>query len=88
VTARPGAFDLPHRAYIEALAEAPEGSPAWHAIVAGYAGLQLFECWLDGGMGEAPPSMLEIQRIWRYVEAVPDHSLKRLMQLSYPSDLS
>jgi tetratricopeptide (TPR) repeat protein len=77
VTARPGAFDLPHRAYIEALAEAPEGSPAWHAIVAGYAALQLFECWLDGGLGETPPSMLEVQRIWRYVEAVPDSRVER-----------
>lgn len=77
MTARPGAFDLPHRAYIEALAEAPEGSPAWHAIVAGYAALQLFEAWLDGGMGETPPSMLEVQRIWRYVEAVPDSRVER-----------
>jgi len=77
VTARPGAFDLPHRAYIEALAEAPEGSPAWHAIVAGYAGLQLFECWLEGGLGATPPSMLEIQRIWRYVEAVPETRVER-----------
>ena len=42
MTARPGAFDLPHRAYIEALAVAPERGPSWHAIVAGYAGLQLF----------------------------------------------
>jgi tetratricopeptide (TPR) repeat protein len=77
VTARPGAFDLPHRAYIEALAEASEGSPAWHAIVAGYAALQLFECWLGGGLGAAPPSMLEVQRIWRYVEAVPETCVER-----------
>lgn len=77
MTARPGAFDLPHRAYIEALAEASEGSPAWHAIVAGYAALQLFECWLGGGLGAAPPSMLEVQRIWRYVEAVPETCVER-----------
>lgn len=77
MTARPGMFDLPHRAYIEALAEAPEGSPEWHAIVAGYAGLQLFEAWLEGGLGDAPPSMLEVQRIWRYVEAVPDTRVER-----------
>jgi tetratricopeptide (TPR) repeat protein len=77
VTARPGAFDLPHRAYIEALAEASEGSPAWHAIVAGYAALQLFECWLGGGLGAAPPSMIEVQRIWRYVEAVPETCVER-----------
>jgi len=77
VTARPGAFDLPHRAYIEALAEAPEGSPAWRAIVAGYAALQLFECWMDGDLGATPPSAIEVQRIWRYVEAVPETCVER-----------
>jgi tetratricopeptide (TPR) repeat protein len=77
VTPHPGAIDLPHRAYIEALADAPEGSPAWHAIVAGYAALQLFECWLHGGLGMTPPSMLEMQRIWRYVEAVPETRMER-----------
>ena len=77
MTARPGAFDLPHRAYIEALAEAPEGSPAWHAIVAGYAALQLFEAWLEGGLGETPPSAIEVQRIWRYVQAVPETCVER-----------
>jgi tetratricopeptide (TPR) repeat protein len=77
VTPRPGAIDLPHRAYIEALADTSEGSPAWHAIVAGYAALQLFECWLGGGMGMTPPSMLEMQRIWRYIEAVPETRIER-----------
>jgi len=77
VTARPGGFDLPHRAYIEALADAPEGSPAWHAIVAGYAALQLFECWMDGGLGQSRPSTIEVQRIWRYVEAVPETCVER-----------
>ena len=72
MTARPGSFDLPHRAYIEALADAPEGSPAWHAIVAGYASLQLFETWMDGGIGAAPPSMLDMRRVRRYIEAVPE----------------
>jgi tetratricopeptide (TPR) repeat protein len=72
MTARPGSLDLPHRAYIEALADAPEGSPAWHAIVAGYASLQLFESWMDGGVGVAPPSMLDVRRVRRYVEAVPE----------------
>jgi len=83
VTARPGTIDLPHRAYIEALADAPEGSPAWHAIVAGYAVLQLFECWLEGGLGTTPPSMFERQRIWRYIDAVPETRLERrcLIQL-------
>jgi len=77
VTSRLGATDLPHRAYIEALADAPEGSPAWHAIVAGYAALQLFECWIDGGLGTTPPSMLEMQRIWRYIVAVPETRIER-----------
>jgi len=77
VTARPGTIDLPHRAYIEALADASEGSPAWLAIVAGYAVLQLFECWLDGGLGTTPPSMLERQRIWRYIDAVPETRIER-----------
>ena len=72
MTARPRALQLPHRAYIEALADAPEGSPAWHAIVAGYATLQLFESWMDGGVGMAAPSMLDVRRVRRYVEAVPD----------------
>lgn len=72
MTARPGSLDLPHRAYIEALADAPEGSAAWHAIVAGYAALQLFESWMDGGIGVAPPSMLDVRRVRRYVEAVPE----------------
>jgi tetratricopeptide (TPR) repeat protein len=72
VTARPGSLDLPHRAYIEALADAPEGSATWHAIVAGYAALQLFESWMDGGVGTAAPSMLDVRRVRRYVEAVPE----------------
>jgi hypothetical protein len=72
VTARPGTLDLPHRAYIEALADAPEGSASWHAIVAGYAALQLFETWMDGGLGATAPSMLDVRRVRRYVEAVPE----------------
>ena len=72
MTARPRTLDLPHRAYIEALADAPEGSATWHAIVAGYAVLQLFETWMDGGAGTATPSMIEVRRVRRYVEAVPD----------------
>jgi len=72
VAARPGSLDLPHRAYIEALADEPEGSPAWHAIVAGYAALQLFESWMDGGIGATAPSMLDVRRVRRYVEAVPE----------------
>ena len=72
MAARPGSLDLPHRAYIEALADEPEGSPAWHAIVAGYAALQLFESWMDGGVGVTAPSMLDVRRVRRYVEAVPE----------------
>jgi len=72
VAARSGTLELPHRAYIEALADAPEGSPAWHAIVAGYAALQLFESWMDGGVGATAPSMLDVRRVRRYVEAVPE----------------
>lgn len=80
MTARPGFLDLPHRAYIEALADAPEGSPAWHAIVAGYAALQLFESWMDGGVGTAVPSMLDVRRVRRYVEAVPEtHPSRRCL---------
>ena len=51
MAARSGTLDLPHRAYIEALADEPEGSAGWHAIVAGYAALQLFESWMEGGLG-------------------------------------
>ena len=72
MTARPGTLDLPHRAYIEALADAPEGSASWHAIVAGYAALQLFEHWMDGGLGATAPSMLDIRHVRRYVDAVPE----------------
>ena len=74
---RSGSLDLPHRAYIEALAEVPEGSPAWHAIVAGYAALQLFESWMDGGIGATAPSMLDLRRVRRYVEAVPERHAGR-----------
>jgi tetratricopeptide (TPR) repeat protein len=80
VAARPGTLDLPHRAYIEALADAPEGTPAWHAIVAGYAALQLFESWMEGGIGATAPSMLDLRRARRYVEAVPErHSSRRCL---------
>jgi tetratricopeptide (TPR) repeat protein len=71
VTARPGSLDLPHRAYIEALADATEGSAAWHSIIAGYAVLQLFESWMDGGFGATAPSQFDIHRVRRYVEQVP-----------------
>jgi tetratricopeptide (TPR) repeat protein len=72
VAARPGTLDLPHRAYIEALADEPEGSAGWHALVAGYAALQLFETWMEGGLGATAPSMLDVRRVRRYVEAVPE----------------
>jgi tetratricopeptide (TPR) repeat protein len=80
VAARPGTLDLPHRAYIEALADEPEGSAGWHAIVAGYAALQLFETWMEGGLGATAPSMLDLRRVRRYVEAVPErHSDRRCL---------
>lgn len=80
MAARPGTLDLPHRAYIEALAEEPEGSAGWHAIVAGYAALQLFESWMEGGLGATAPSMLDMWRVRRYVEAVPErHSDRRCL---------
>jgi len=80
VAARPGTLDLPHRAYIEALADAPEGSAGWHAIVAGYAALQLFESWMEGGLGATAPSMLDLRRVRRYVEIVPErHSDRRCL---------
>lgn len=72
MAARPGTLDLPHRAYIEALADAPEGSATWHAIVAGYAALQLFESWMDGGLGATAPNMLDVRHVRRYVDAVPE----------------
>ena len=72
MAARPGTLDLPHRAYIEALAEAPEGSATWHSIVAGYAALQLFESWMNGGLGATAPSMLDVRHVRRYVDAVPE----------------
>lgn len=77
MTARTGSLELPHRPYIEALANATEGSAAWHAIVAGYAALQLFESWVDGGLGASPPSMLEVRRVRRYIEAVPESQPER-----------
>jgi tetratricopeptide (TPR) repeat protein len=77
VAARPGTLDLPHRAYIEAHADAPEGSADWHAIVAGYAALQLFESWMEGGLGATAPSMLDLHRVRRYVDAVPERHPNR-----------
>jgi tetratricopeptide (TPR) repeat protein len=80
VAARPGTLALPHRAYIEALAETPEGSASWHAIVAGYAALQLFETWMDGGLGFAAPSMLDVRHVRRYLDAVPErHPARRCL---------
>ncbi|MEO8561889.1 MAG: hypothetical protein ABI601_07430 [bacterium] len=70
MTARLGSTDFPHRAYIEALADTPDGSPAWHVIIAGYAALQLFEGWADAGA--VPPSALELRRVRKYIDATPD----------------
>jgi len=72
VTARLGSTDFPHRAYIEALAETVEGSPAWHVTIAGYAALQLFEGWAETCAGAAPPSTLELRRVRKYIDAAPE----------------
>jgi tetratricopeptide (TPR) repeat protein len=77
VATRSGTLDLPHCAYIEALADEREGSADWHAIVAGYAALQLFEGWMEGGLGTRAPSMLDLRRVRRYVEAVPERHPER-----------
>jgi tetratricopeptide (TPR) repeat protein len=72
VTAPSRSAEFPHRAYIEALAEAPEGSAAWHSIIAGYAAVQLFESWAGLEVGAIPPNTIELRRVRRYVEAVPE----------------
>ncbi|HEV7994315.1 MAG TPA: hypothetical protein VGP25_21000 [Gemmatimonadaceae bacterium] len=77
MTARLGSTDFPHRAYIEALADTPEGSPAWHMIIAGYAALQLFEGWADACAGALPPSALELRRVRKYIEATPESDAVR-----------
>jgi tetratricopeptide (TPR) repeat protein len=80
VTARLGPTEFPHRAYIEALAEARENSPAWHVIIAGYAALQLFEGWADACAGAPAPSTLEVRRVRKYIDAVPEgHAMRRCL---------
>ena len=80
MTARLGLNELPHRAYIEALADADEGSLAWNAIVAGYAAIQLFEGWADDWASAVPPSALESRRVRKYIAAVPDlHPIRRCL---------
>ena len=63
MTERSGFTEFPHRAYIEALADSPEGSPAWHSIIAGYAAVQLFESWADLGATGATPNAIEMRRV-------------------------
>jgi hypothetical protein len=80
VTARLGSTDFPHRAFIEALAEAREASPAWHVIIAGYASLQLFEGWAEACAGASTPSALELRRVRKYIDAVPEgHATRRCL---------
>jgi tetratricopeptide (TPR) repeat protein len=80
VTARLGSTDFPHRAYIEALAEAREDSPAWRVVIAGYAALQLFEGWADACAGAPAPSALELRRVRKYIDAVPEsHVMRRCL---------
>jgi tetratricopeptide (TPR) repeat protein len=80
VTAGSGFTEFPHRAYIEALADAPEGSAAWHSIIAGYAAVQLFESLADVGATGAVPNTIELRRVRKYVEAVPEwESIRRCL---------
>jgi tetratricopeptide (TPR) repeat protein len=80
VTARSGSTEFPHRAYIEALADAREECPAWHLVIAGYAAVQLFERWADLGATAVRPSALELRRVRKYIEAAPDsHPIRRCL---------
>ena len=72
MSGRYGSTDFPHRAFIEALAEAPDTSPAWHTIVAGYASLQLFEGWADLGAAAMAPNTIELRRVRKYIESIAD----------------
>jgi tetratricopeptide (TPR) repeat protein len=80
VSARPASTDFPHRSFIEALADTPEGSPRWHVVVAGYAAVQLFEGWANLGGSGGPPSSIELRRVRRYIEAAPEsHPVRRCL---------
>ena len=80
MTARPRSTDFPHRAFIEALAEAREGGPDWHVMVAGYAALRLFESWAEAQAGGVPPGALELRRVRKHIDAAPEtHPVRRCL---------
>jgi hypothetical protein len=80
VTARPRSTDFPHRAFIEALADAREGGPDWHVMVAGYAALRLFESWAEAQAGGVPPGALELRRVRKHIDAAPEtHPVRRCL---------
>lgn len=62
---------LPHLAYLEALADTEDDTPRWHSLTAGYAALQLFDLWVHHDCGSVPPSDLELRRVRRRLEVVP-----------------
>lgn len=71
---------FPHAAYIEALAQADEGSTDWGLLTAGLAALQLFESWAENNCGTVPLGQLELRRVSRWIEAVPDvHPVRRCL---------
>jgi tetratricopeptide (TPR) repeat protein len=78
VTNHPGSLPpLPHLAYIEALADTPEGSERWHSVTAGYAVLQLFEAWVASNCGEVALSAIEMRRVRKRLEAVSERDPMR-----------
>lgn len=64
---------LAHAAYLEALANAEEGTEEWHLLAAGHATLWLFEAWGGCDGGAMAPAALEIRRVRKRVEAVGSH---------------
>jgi hypothetical protein len=83
VAGRPSPIDIPHRAFIEALAEARQRSPEWLSLVAGYAALQLLEAWAGSGAEEFALSALEIRRFRKHIASAPvsDPARRCLLQL-------
>lgn len=83
MTARFSPTELPHRAFIEALADARESSPEWSSLVAGYAAVRLFESWAGGSSEEGALSALELRRARRHIMSAPESAATRrcLLQL-------
>lgn len=70
MTYHPGPPQLPHLAYLEALAQCTEEGQRWHSVTAGYAVLQLFEGWAGVDGSGVPPSVLEVRRVRSRLAAV------------------